>query len=154
MDHSEWFDPKSPYGMTSYKMRDFDMIFHGDAAFVAFVADVESKTPSGPFRRALRIMDFYTKTNCAWIQSGSNTDLHAEAVEQRYQMPRTLSDGQKKKLLEARETIWRAWFGGDRATLDAASPRAAGRRRRSRSAWRARRVCCWTAEAKPERKAR
>src|SRR6185369_13148688 len=34
-------DPKSPYGMKSYKMREFDMIFQGDAAFVCFVADVE-----------------------------------------------------------------------------------------------------------------
>ena len=37
-------DPKSPYGMKSYKMREFDMIFKGDAAFVCFVADVESIT--------------------------------------------------------------------------------------------------------------
>src|SRR6266550_2910287 len=29
-------DPKSPYGMKSYKMREFDMIFKGDAAFVCF----------------------------------------------------------------------------------------------------------------------
>src|SRR5258708_32786223 len=34
-------DPKSPYGMKSYKMREFDMIFKGDAACVCFVADVE-----------------------------------------------------------------------------------------------------------------
>ena len=31
-------DPKSPYGMKSYKFREFDMIFKGDAAFVCFVA--------------------------------------------------------------------------------------------------------------------
>src|SRR5215470_4024063 len=37
------FDPSSPYGMSGYKMREFDMIFQGnDAAFVTFVADVES----------------------------------------------------------------------------------------------------------------
>src|SRR5215831_8272509 len=34
------FDPSSPYGMSGYKMREFDMIFQGnDAAFVTFVAD-------------------------------------------------------------------------------------------------------------------
>src|SRR5580765_5207434 len=32
-------DPKSPYGMKNDKMREFDMIFQGDAAFVAFVAE-------------------------------------------------------------------------------------------------------------------
>ena len=41
-------DPASPYGMKSYTMREFDMIFKGDAAFVCFVADVESNTPNGP----------------------------------------------------------------------------------------------------------
>jgi len=59
--YMEWnqVDPKSPYGMKSYKMREFDMIFKGDAAFVCFVADVESNTPNGPYHRALRISDFY-----------------------------------------------------------------------------------------------
>ena len=55
-------NPDSPYGMTGYKMREFDMIFQGDAAFVAFVADVEAKTPAGPFHRTLRITDFYKMT--------------------------------------------------------------------------------------------
>src|SRR5437899_2213333 len=61
MNSTGYFEPNSPYGMSSYKMREFDMIFQGDAAFVAFVADVESKTPAGPFHRTLRITDFYTK---------------------------------------------------------------------------------------------
>jgi len=34
MDYN-YVDPKSPYGMKGYKMREFDMIFQGDAAFVA-----------------------------------------------------------------------------------------------------------------------
>src|SRR5438876_12305699 len=33
-------DPKSPYGMKSYKLREFDMIFKGDAAFVCFVPEI------------------------------------------------------------------------------------------------------------------
>ena len=115
-------DPKSPYGMTGYHMREFDIIFHGDAAFVAFVADVDAKTPGGPFRRALRITDFYTKTNGAWIQSGSNTDLHDESRERLYSVARTLPEAQKRKLLEAREAVWRAWFGGDRAALEKLLP--------------------------------
>src|SRR5580698_6460779 len=52
------FDPKSPYGMTGYKMREFDMIFQGDAAFVTFVAEVEANTPGGIYKRTLRIADF------------------------------------------------------------------------------------------------
>ena len=81
-------DPKSPYGMKSYKMREFDMIFKGDAAFVCFVADVESNTPNGPFHRALRISDFYTKQNGQWIQNGSDTALHPESMEEQLAAPR------------------------------------------------------------------
>jgi hypothetical protein len=115
-------DPNSPYGMTGYKMREFDMIFQGDAAFVAFVAEVEAKTPSGPFKRSLRITDFYTKQNGAWIQTGSDTDLHPESIAEQYQSLRTLPESQKKSLLDAREAVWRAYFGGDRPTLEKLLP--------------------------------
>lgn len=122
MNWTGHFDPNSPYGMTGYKMREFDMIFHGDAAFVAFVAEVESKTPAGPFKRTLRITDFYTKQNGAWIQTGSDTDLHPESSAEQNQVLRTLSESQKKKLLDAREAVWRAYFAGDRATLEKLLP--------------------------------
>src|SRR5712692_9801997 len=115
-------DPKSPYGMKSYKMREFDMIFKGDDAFVCFVADVESNTPNGAFHRALRISDFYTKQNGQWIQNGSDTALHQESVEEQLAAPRPLGEQMKKRLLDAREAVWRAYFAGDRATLEKLIP--------------------------------
>ena len=115
-------DPKSPYGMKSYKMREFDMIFKGDAAFVCFVADVESNTPNGPFHRALRISDFYTKQNGQWIQNGSDTALHQESMEEQLAAPRPLPDQMRKRLLDAREAVWRAFFANDRATLEKLIP--------------------------------
>jgi len=115
-------DPKSPYGMKSYKMREFDMIFKGDAAFVCFVAEVESNTPNGPYHRVLRISDFYTKQNGKWIQNGSDTALHPETVEQQLQSLRPLPDQMKQRLMEAREAVWRAFFAGDRATLEKLVP--------------------------------
>ena len=115
-------DPKSPYGMKSYKMREFDMIFKGDAAFVCFVAEVESNTPNGPYHRVLRISDFYTKQNGQWIQNGSDTALHPETVEQQLQSLRPLPDQMKQRLMEAREAVWRAFFAGDRATLEKLVP--------------------------------
>src|SRR5258707_2536320 len=96
MDATGYFDPKNPWGMSGYTMREFDMIFHGDAAFVTFVADVESKTPSGPMKRALRIADFYTKQNGSWIQTGSDTELHPESAADQYQIPRSLPEPMKK----------------------------------------------------------
>jgi ketosteroid isomerase-like protein len=115
-------DPKSPYGMKSYKMREFDMIFKGDAAFVCFVADVEANTPSGPYHRTLRISDFYTKENGHWIQSGSDTALHPESLEEQLGASQSLGDQMKKRLLEARAAVWRAFFAGDRATLEKLIP--------------------------------
>lgn len=116
------FEQGSPYGMTGYRMREFDMIFHGDAAFVAFVADVDANTPVGPLRRTLRITDFYTRQNGAWIQTGSDTDLHPDSIAEQQQTPRTLSETGKKRLLDAREAVWRAYFAGDRATLEKLLP--------------------------------
>ena len=121
-DNAAYFDPNNPYRMTSYKMREFDMIFKGDAAFVAFVADAEYKTPDGPAHRALRITDFYTKENGAWIQTGSDTDLHPESAAGQYQTLHELSESEKKSLLEARDAVWRAYFAGDRATLEKLLP--------------------------------
>ena len=118
-------DPKSPYGMKSYKMREFDMIFKGDAAFVCFVADVDANTPNGPYHRVLRISDFYTKENGQWIQNGSDTALHPESLEEHVQTLRPLPDQLKKRLLDAREAVWRAYFANDRAALEKLIPEEA-----------------------------
>jgi ketosteroid isomerase-like protein len=117
-----YVDPASPYGMKSYKMREFDMIFKGDAAFVCFTADVESNTPYGPMKRALRIADFYTKQDGHWIQNGSDTELHPESAAEQAQAPRSLPDPMKKQLLEAREAVWRAYFSNDRTALETLIP--------------------------------
>ncbi len=115
-------DPKSPYGMKSYKMREFDMIFKGDAAFVCFVPEIDSMTPNGPYHRALRICDFYTKNDGKWIQSGSDTALHQESLEEQLAAPRSMGDQMKKRLLDAREAVWRAYFAGDSSTLEKLIP--------------------------------
>jgi ketosteroid isomerase-like protein len=115
-------DPKSPYSMKSYKFREFDMIFKGDASFVCFVADVESNWPGAPPHRALRICDFYTKDKGNWIQSGSDTALHQESLEEQLASPRSIGEQMRKRLLDAREAVWRAWFAGDRGTLEKLIP--------------------------------
>src|SRR5437762_13435391 len=90
--YMEWndVDPKSRYGMKSYQLREFDMIFKGDAAFVCFVPEIDAMTPNGPYHRVLRICDFYTKNDGKWIQRGSDTALHQESVEEQLAAPRTV----------------------------------------------------------------
>jgi len=70
----------------------------------------------------LRISDFYTKQNGQWIQNGSDTALHAESMEGQLSAPRPLGDQMRLRLLDAREAVWRAYFAGDRATLDKLIP--------------------------------
>ena len=115
-------DPKSSYGMKSYQLREFDMIFKGDAAFVCFVPEIDAMTPNGPYHRVLRICDFYTKNDGKWIQSGSDTALHQESVEEQLAALRPVGEQMKKRLLDAREAVWRAYFAGDRATLEKLIP--------------------------------
>jgi len=66
----------------------------------------------------LRICDFYTKNNGSWIQNGSDTKLHQESIQEQMSTPRTLGQEMRKQLLDARAAVWRAWFAGDRATLE------------------------------------
>src|SRR6478672_6475464 len=115
-------DPKNPYGMKGYKFREFDMIFKGDAAFVCFTADVDSNTPKGLGHRVLRICDFYTKNEGKWIQNGSDTAADGETFAEQMAVPRQFGEPMKKRLLEAREAVWRAYFAGDRATLEKLIP--------------------------------
>ncbi len=114
--------PGTPYGMSAYTMREFDIIFKDDAAFVCFVADIESKTPSGPQKNALRITDFYVKKNGHWIQAGSDTQAHPESIAERQQTARTLPEPARKQLLDAREAVWRAFFSNDRPALEKLIP--------------------------------
>jgi ketosteroid isomerase-like protein len=127
MEHSSGGVRNPEYGMTGYKMREFDMIFQGDAAFVTFVADVESKTPSGPVHRTLRICDFYARRNGQWIQAGSDTEEHPESfqarIRARMQEPQTLDEADKMALLVARESVWRAYFANDKPALEKLIPR-------------------------------
>jgi ketosteroid isomerase-like protein len=110
------------YTMTGYKMREFDMIFQGDAAFVTFIADVDYKTASGPAHRTLRITDFYARRNGQWIQAGSDTDEHPEARQERMQMPQPLDAAARESLLAAREEVWRSYFSNDQAALERLVP--------------------------------
>lgn len=111
-----------PYGMSAYKIRDFDILFEGDAAFVTFVTDIEIKTPTGVNRAVQRLADFYIKKNGKWTQAGSNTSISPETIDERMQQPQPLSDSTRKSLLDAREAVWRAFFANDRAALDKLLP--------------------------------
>jgi len=113
---------KSHYGMTGYKIRDFDMVFAGDAAFVTFITDIDLNLPNGPAHSVQRLADFYVKKNGKWMQTGSNTSISPEAIANQMEQPHSLSEPAKQELLEVREAVWRAFFAHDQAALDKLIP--------------------------------
>jgi ketosteroid isomerase-like protein len=122
-DYMNYVGPMNgPYGMSAYKIRDFDIVFAGDAAFVTFITDVEIKLPAGTRHSVQRLADFYVKTNGKWMQTGSNTSISPEAIAEQMQQPQPISDSSKQALLAAREAVWRAFFANDRAALEKLLP--------------------------------
>ena len=113
---------RSPYGMSDYKIRDFDIVFAGDAAFVTFITDIDLKLPEGTRHSVQRLADFYVKKNGKWMQTGSNTSISPEAIDDQNSMPQSLSDSGRQSLLTAREAVWRAFFANDRAALEKLIP--------------------------------
>jgi len=122
-DYMRYVGPmNSPYGMSAYKIRDFDIVFAGDAAFVTFVTDIELKLPQGSRHSVQRLADFYVKTGGKWLQTGSNTSISPEAIADQMEQPQPISDMARQSLLEAREAVWRAFFANDRAVLEKLLP--------------------------------
>lgn len=114
---------KSPVHMTGYKLVDVDVFFYGDVAIVPFVCTIEIGGPGvETLERRLRILDVFAKLNNQWVQVATDTESSPDAVALAMATPRKLGDAAKKSLLEAREAVWRAYFAGDRAALEALLP--------------------------------
>lgn len=107
-------------GMKSYKITDWDLLFQGnDLAVVCFVADVESRTGA---TSKLRILDVYARRNGHWIQAGSHTTVHPQAIAKQISTPLPINPQIRKAILDARESVWRAYFTNDRKTLEKLIP--------------------------------
>jgi hypothetical protein len=109
-------------GMTGYTITEFDVTFHGDVAVICYVADVEAKWDGVATTDKLRVVDVYEKRGGEWIQVASNTARHPEAIARQTSEARPVPPPVREALLSAREKVWRAWFAGDRAALEAMIP--------------------------------
>lgn len=110
-----------PSGLKSYQMVDIDIIFHGDVAFVSYIADVQYHGPGNPQNR-LTVADLYTRKDGHWIQSGSNTSLHPDSIAAFGSRPQTVPLQVRERILKVRESVWRAYFANDRAALEKLIP--------------------------------
>ena len=118
------FPPGTPknVGMSSYKLRDFDVVFYGDSAVATFVLDTEVAYGGAKRQQTLTILDVFQKEPAGWIQVASNTSLPGDEVERRFSQARSLDQDERKALMDARESVWRAFFAGDAKALTALLP--------------------------------
>jgi hypothetical protein len=113
------FPPDLPktQGMVGYRIGEFDIVFYGDTAVVAFQAEVDRLEGTEKASQKLTFVDVYHKDPAGWIQVASNTSLHPDALSQIVSQRRILGPDERAALMKAREAVWRAWFGGDQTTL-------------------------------------
>jgi ketosteroid isomerase-like protein len=105
--------------MTAYKMVDYDTIFHGDIALVCYVAEIEGRSGDKVNTDKYRVLDVYQKRGGGWIQVGTNTARHPDAVAQQFSKSVAPNDQLRAALLQSREQVWRAWFDNDQDKLKA-----------------------------------
>jgi ketosteroid isomerase-like protein len=113
---------KSPGHMSAYKMLEFDVIFYGDVAIVPYVADVSYEYGGETSTEKLRVLDVYAKLGGEWNQVGSDTQRHPESLAAEMQESQSLSEGEKKELLAAREAVWRDFFANNTSHLSETIP--------------------------------
>ncbi len=111
-----------PVRMTACKMLEFEVIFYSDVALVPYVADVTYAFPGGTVTQKLRVFDVYARLDDAWIQVGSDTQLHPDSIAAAMEDLRPMSPDQKTGLLAAREAVWRAWFADNTPELEELIP--------------------------------
>jgi ketosteroid isomerase-like protein len=109
--------PPKGQGMVGYKILEYDTVWYGDVAVVNFTADVHYMDGTLPWTSKLTLMDIYTKEDGRWMQVASQTSLHPDYQARRMSEFRPMPEPERRALLEAREAVWRAWYGGDAAAL-------------------------------------
>ena len=108
----------------AFKVFDVDVHFYSpDLAVANFLVEF-GNTVDGEFKTGVRyrIMDVYARRNGAWNQAASNTVVDPIWRAEQNAQPATLPPPVRDQLLAARESVWRAYFTNDQATLDKLVP--------------------------------
>jgi Domain of unknown function (DUF4440) len=109
---------------TTYKVSDFDVNFYGpELAVACLFGDFQNKQGDAMVTmRRFRIMDVYAKRDGSWIQVASNTAVDPEWRAQQESQAISLNPQVRQYILKTRESVWRAYFANDRATLERMIP--------------------------------
>lgn len=117
------FEPYMPPG-TTYQMYDFDVNFYSpELAVACFSGEFQRKDGNTTKTlRRFRIMDVYAKRKAGWIQVASHTVIDPEWRMEQMSKPLEINPQMRKRILSAREAVWKAYFGNDRPTLEKLIP--------------------------------
>src|SRR5215510_8346757 len=115
--------PYFPAG-TGYRVSNFDVNFYSpELAVASFFGDFERKIGGATVTmRRFRIMDVYAKRKGSWIQVASHTVIDPDWRLEQMSQPATVTPQIREQILAAREAVWKAWFGNDRAALERLIP--------------------------------
>lgn len=111
-----------PAEITGHEIKEFDVVFYGDIALVSYIADINWLLDGVRRNDTLRVLDVYRRKDGTWNQVASNVAAHPDSIAASRQLLQPLSAKQRQELLRDREAVWRAWFAGDRARLEAVVP--------------------------------
>lgn len=116
--------PDANRAARGFKVFDFDVHFYGpDLAVANFLVDFGVKKGSElETGTRYRIMDVYARRNGQWNQAASHTVVDPAWRNAQFTKPTTLPPPAQKSLLDAREAVWRSYFGGDVAKLEKLIP--------------------------------
>ena len=109
-------------GMVGYRILEYDTVWYGDVGVVNFVAEIDHMIGTQPRKSTLTLMDIFAREDGRWMQVASQTSRHPDYQEQRMSELVALNDASRQQILEARDAVWRAWYGGDTASLEKMLP--------------------------------
>src|SRR5215831_15001820 len=115
--------PYYPAG-TRYRVSNFDVHFYSpELAVASFFGDFERNIGGANVTmRRFRIMDVYAKRKGSWIQAASHTVIDPDWRLEQMSKPLTVTPQIREQVMTARETVWKAYFANDRATLERLIP--------------------------------
>jgi hypothetical protein len=104
-------------GLIDYRISDFDVVFYGNTAVASFVAELDLMNGTAKELRTLTLLDVYHREPAGWIQVASHTSHHPVQIAREMSRLRGLGDADRAAVLAVRDSVWRAWFGGDTKAL-------------------------------------
>jgi len=116
--------PNPNAAASGFKVFDFDVHFYSpELAVACFMVDFGRKAGNDiATNTRYRIMDVYAKRNGHWIQAASHTVIDPAWRAERMTTPATLPPQARQQILDARESVWKAYFSNDRAALEKLLP--------------------------------